>query len=67
LGASEGKGNLYFLMTFIVMMLFFFIGSALIEKYKPTYGHETCYTILFGVSISLILYAIIETEAKDSF
>ena len=49
------------------MMLFFFICSALIEKYKPTYGHETCYTILFGVLISLILYAIIGTEAESSF
>lgn len=39
------------------MMLFFFIIGALIEKYKPRYGHETCLTIILGVTLSCILWA----------
>jgi len=46
-------------VLFLAMMLFFFISAAIIEKYKPQYGHETCFTIIFGVSLSLILYASI--------
>jgi hypothetical protein len=59
LNAAHENGNLDFFVLFLVMMLFFFISAAIIEKYKPQYGHETCYTILFGVSLSLILYASI--------
>lgn len=40
------------------MMLFFFFGMALIEKFKPKYGHETAATVVLGLCISLILYAI---------
>jgi NhaP-type Na+/H+ or K+/H+ antiporter len=67
LAASHENGNLDFFVLFLVMMLFFFICAAVIEKYKPQYGHETCYTILFGVSLSLILYVSIGTEAASSF
>jgi NhaP-type Na+/H+ or K+/H+ antiporter len=38
------------------MMLFFFVCSAIIEKYKPSVGHETTYTILLGIAFSVILY-----------
>lgn len=48
-------------------MLFFFISSAIIEKYKPQYGHETCATIVVGVIISVILYACIGDKAAESF
>lgn len=51
------NGNLNFFVLFLAMMLFFFICAAAIEKYKPQYGHETVFTIIFGVSLSLILYA----------
>ena len=59
-GSSEegGHTNIYFWMLFSVMMMFFFFGCAFIEKYKPAYGHETGATIIFGVMLSLILYAI---------
>ena len=67
LAASSENGNLDFFVFFLIMMLFFFICAAVIEKYKPQYGHETCYTILFGVSLSLILYVSIGTEAASSF
>ena len=48
-------------------MLFFFVMSAIIEKYKPQYGHETCATIVVGVFISLILYASLGTSAAGRF
>lgn len=40
----------------MVMMVFFFVCSALIEKKKPAYGHETTYTILVGIAFSVVLF-----------
>lgn len=48
-------------------MLFFFVGSAIIEKLKPRYGHETGYTIIFGVVISLIIYASVNDRVANTF
>jgi len=67
LGAGNESGNLTFFVLFLIMMLFFFVVAAFIEKYKPQYGHETCYTILFGVSLSLILYAVTGDSSKPGF
>ena len=63
LGATNENGQLTFFVLFLVMMLFFFVVAAFIEKYKPKYGHETGYTILFGISLSLILYASLGDSA----
>jgi NhaP-type Na+/H+ or K+/H+ antiporter len=41
--------------------------SAIIEKYKPAYGHETCATIVVGVFISLILYASLGSSEAARF
>lgn len=49
------------------MCLFFFTCSAVIEKYKPSYGHETGYTILIGVTISLLIYACVGNKVASSF
>jgi hypothetical protein len=48
--------SLLFYVSFMSMMLFFFICSALIEKHKPAYGHETTYTILAGIAFSIVLF-----------
>lgn len=37
-------------------MLFFFIVSGAQEKFHPSIGHETSYTIILGIIISLILW-----------
>jgi len=37
-------------------MLFFFMVAAASEKYKPAIGHETSYTIIMGLIVSLILW-----------
>ena len=65
---SDSHGEqVYFFITFIAMCLFFFSCSALIEKYKPSYGHETGYTILIGVTISLLIYACVGNKVATSF
>jgi hypothetical protein len=48
--------KIIFLVTFTFMILFFFIVGAIGEKYKPKVGHETTYTVLLGLLISLILW-----------
>ena len=55
---DEDSTTTYFWMLFGVMMMFYFFGCAYMERYKPAYGHETGATIIFGVMLSLILYAI---------
>jgi len=37
-------------------MVFFFVMAACNEKYKPKCGHQTSYTIIFGVLISICLW-----------
>ena len=59
--------SIYFYLIFLLMMLFFFVGSAVIEKFKPKYGHETGYTIIFGVALSLIIYAIVGDRVASTF
>jgi hypothetical protein len=48
--------KIIFLVTFTFMILFFFIVGAIGEKYKPKVGHETTYTVLLGLLVSLILW-----------
>lgn len=38
------------------MMLFFFIVAGAHEKFHPKIGHETSYTVILGIVISLILW-----------
>jgi len=38
------------------MLLFFFICASAAEKYKPACGHETTYTVILGLVISIILW-----------
>jgi solute carrier family 9 (sodium/hydrogen exchanger), member 6/7 len=67
LTADGEKVSVYFYLIFLLMMLFFFVGSAIIEKFKPRYGHETGFTILFGVVVSLIIYASVGTKVTSTF
>jgi hypothetical protein len=55
-GLSVEAANFIFYVTFIVMLLFFFTTGAASEKYKPAFGHETTYTVAFGILISVILW-----------
>ena len=63
---SESQ-SLSFFVTFLIMMLFFFITGAAIEKYKPRIGHETCATLLLGILISWIIWGIKGSAETGTF
>ena len=44
-------------VLFVVMIIFFFM-AALVEKYKPRCGHQTSFTIILGIILSLIFFAV---------
>ncbi len=52
----KDDGSIIFLITFLFMLLFFFITASLSEKYKPKIGHETSYTVILGMIISIVLW-----------
>lgn len=57
MGSAESvKDKMIFYVTFILMLLFFFISAAAGEKYKPRIGHETTYSVILGLVISVILW-----------
>ena len=45
----------FYCMLFMCMIFFFFTAS-LVEVYKPMCGHQTSFTIIFGVCVSLLIY-----------
>ena len=53
---TADQANVIFYVTFIIMMLFFFFTGAAGEKFHPPFGHETTYTIAFGIIVSIILW-----------
>lgn len=55
---GEGHTEVYFFMCFAFIMMFFFVLLGLIEHKKPKFGHETGATILLGIFMSLVIYAI---------
>lgn len=57
----------YFLTTFIFLCFFFFFMMGVIEKYHPKYGHETGLTVIVGIIISLLIYAIKGDEVQEIF
>lgn len=65
---SEGEQTtLYFLATMIALLLFFFISGSAIEHYKPAIGHETCATLILGISLSCLFYAIVGDKFQKTF
>lgn len=56
-----------FYIILFLCMIFFFVTASLNEKYKPRCGHQTSYTIIFGLCISLILYAILGNSRQDLY
>jgi predicted permease len=53
---SDEEKHVIFLASFLGIMVFFFLGAAFIEKYKPKVGHETGATILVGMFISYLFW-----------
>ena len=56
----------FFFGTFIIMTLFFFVAAAAGEKYHFKVGHETSYTVIFGLVISLIIWFTAGTDCVAS-
>jgi len=48
----------FFYGSFLIMTLFFFIMAAIGEKYHFKVGHETVFTIIFGIAFSLLLWGV---------
>ena len=64
---AEEKLTQSFYITFLFMLLFFFVTGAAIEKYKPAFGHETCATLILGVIVSLFLWLCEKTNDTGTF
>ena len=65
---AEGETDeLLFYLTFLGLMIVFFVGAAYVEKNKPAFGHETGLTILLGVGISFLMWWIVPLEKEEVF
>ncbi len=53
---DEEVEKMEFYTVLFLTMLFFFVMAAMNERYKPKCGHQTSFTIILGVCISLILW-----------
>lgn len=56
-----------FLATFIALMVFFFVGAGIVEKFKPAVGHETGTTILLGMLCSYCFWQMYGTSKAKAF
>ena len=56
-----------FYVILLCTMLFFFTSAALVEKYKPKFGHQTSFTIIVGIIISVILYACLGNSREGLY
>jgi sodium/hydrogen exchanger-like protein 6/7 len=53
---EKDKQEAAFILTMLFLMLIFFFGAGVMEKYKPRCGHETGVVVLIGVLLSVILW-----------
>lgn len=58
---------LLFYLTFLGLMVVFFVGAAYVEKNKPAFGHETGLTILLGIVISFLMWWWVPLEKENTF
>jgi NhaP-type Na+/H+ or K+/H+ antiporter len=65
--ANDEHAKTLFLMAFIFLMLFFFVGAAIVEKHKPVVGHETGVTIFVGMIISYLFWLGYGNEQRHAF
>ena len=53
--ATEAQQYEFVCILFCIMVAFFFM-AALFEKFKPRCGHQTSYTIIIGIILSMIFF-----------
>jgi sodium/hydrogen exchanger-like protein 6/7 len=56
-----------FIMTMTAMMVLFFIGAGVVEKYKPVVCHETGLVLIVGIIFSWVYYAAVGPAKRDVF
>ena len=57
--------HMQFYAMMLIMMFFFFAAAAYNDKYKPSCGHQTSYTLIIGCLVSVGLwYAYHESRAQ---
>jgi NhaP-type Na+/H+ or K+/H+ antiporter len=64
---EHDESAIVFMATFLALMVFFFIGAAIVEKFKPPVGHETGYTILLGMLISYLFWIKYGPAKEEAF
>ena len=64
---QEEIDKMEFYLILFGVMLFFFIMAGANERYKWACGHQTSFTIIFGVCVSLILYAAFGNKRADIY
>jgi len=63
----DHEASTVFLVVFLFLMFFFYVGAAIIEKYKPKVGHETGATIILGMLISYIFWMVYGNTQRKNF
>lgn len=56
-----------FIMTMTAMMVLFFIGAGVVEKYKPPICHETGLVLVVGIIFSWVYFAAVGDSKRDVF
>jgi sodium/hydrogen exchanger-like protein 6/7 len=69
LGGEEDNSKTWsaFIMTMTAMMVLFFIGAGVVEKYKPVICHETGLVLVVGIIFSWVYYAAVGPSKRDVF
>ena len=64
---EKDKQDAAFILTMLFLMMIFFFGAGVMEKYKPSFGHETGVVVLAGVIFSVIFWYTKGEEDIETF
>lgn len=64
---KEEEEHMEFYVIVFCVMLFFFTMAACNDKYKLKVGHQTSFTIILGVIIALVLWAVFGDTRADIY
>jgi len=70
LGESEedkSKQWSAFIMTMTALMVLFFIGAGVVEKYKPVICHETGLVLIVGICFSWVYFFAVGDSQREVF
>jgi len=64
---EKDKQEASFILAMLFLMMIFFFGAGIMEKYKPKCGHETGFVVLCGIVFSTIFWYTKGKEDVDTF